>query len=98
MGHNTAACSDIIGQWSVLIFLIMLSQVKWAVDNKLLHTDIDDSGYAAAIRGVLEHKSLRDKFCGVRAELAELGYTGVEVTQAGLGLTRTKILPTLTEI
>ena len=45
-------------------------------------------GYAAAIRGVLEHRSLRDKFCGVRAELAELGYTGVEVTQAGLRLTR----------
>ena len=25
-----------------VIFIIMLSQVKWAVDNKLLHTDIDE--------------------------------------------------------
>ena len=75
--------------WSVLIFMIMLSQVKWAVDEKLLHTDIDEmGGYAAAIRRVLEHKSLRDKFCGVRAELAELGYTGVEITQEGIQLTR----------
>ena len=40
-------------------------------------------GYAAAIRRVLEHPSLRDKFCGVRAELAELGFSGVEITQEG---------------
>ena len=73
----------------MLIFIIMLPQVKWAVDDKLLLTDIDEmGGYAAAIRRVLEHKSLRDKFCGVRAELAELGYTGLEITQEGLQLTR----------
>ena len=73
----------------MLIFIIVLTQVKWAVDEKLLHTDIDEMGeYAAAIRRVLEHKSLRDKFCGVRAELAELGYTGVEITQEGIQLTR----------
>ena len=59
------------------------------MDDKLLHTDIEEmGGYAAAIRRVLEHSSLRDKFCGVRAELAELGYTGVLVTQEGLRLTR----------
>ena len=59
------------------------------MDDKLLYTDIDEmGGYAAAIRRVLEHKSLRDKFCGVRAELAELGFSGVEITQEGLQLTR----------
>ena len=69
------------------------------MDEKLVHTDVDEGGgYRATITRVLEHPSLRDKFRGVRAELAELGYTGVEVTQAGLRLTRTKILPTLTEI
>ena len=63
--------------------------MKWAVDKMLLYTDIDEmGGYAAAIRRVLEHKSLRDKFCGVRAELAELGFSGVEITQEGVQLTR----------
>ena len=45
-------------------------------------------GYRAAITRVLEHRSLRDKFWGVRAELAERGYTGVQVTQEGLQLIR----------
>ena len=45
-------------------------------------------GYAAAMTRVLEHRSLRDKLGGVMPELAELGYTGVEVTQHGILLTR----------
>ena len=36
-------------------------------------------GYAAAMTRVLEHRSLRDKLGWVMPELAELGYTGVEV-------------------
>ena len=52
-------------------------------------TNIDEmGGYAAAIRRVLEHPSLRNKFLGVRAELAELGFSGVEITQEGIQLTR----------
>ena len=59
------------------------------MDDKLLYTDIDEmGGYAAAIRRVLEHRSLRDKFCGVRTELAERGFSGVEITQEGIQLTR----------
>ena len=59
------------------------------MDDKLLRTDVDEvGGYAAAMTRVLEHRSLRDKLCGVRAELAELGYSGVEITQEGVQLTR----------
>ena len=59
------------------------------MDEKLRNTDVDEVGrYRAAITRVLEHRSLRDKFRGVRAELAEMGYTGVQVTQEGLQLTR----------
>ena len=59
------------------------------MDEKLLYTDVDEvGGYSAAITRVLEHPSLRDKFRGVRAELAEMGYTGVQVTQEGIQLTR----------
>ena len=71
------------------MLIIMLTQVKWALDEKLVNTDVDEvGGYSAAITQVLEHRSLRDKFRGVRAELAEMGYTGVQVTQGGLQLTR----------
>ena len=59
------------------------------MDKILLYTNIDEM-----VRVCCCHKSpgaphsLRDKFCGVRAELAELGHTGVEITQEGLQLTR----------
>ena len=59
------------------------------MDEKLRNTDVDKvGGYRAAITRVLEHRSLRDKFWGVRRELAEMGYTGVKVTQEGIQLTR----------
>ena len=43
------------------------------MDDKLLHTDVDEvGGYAAAMTRVLQHRSLRDKLGGVMPELAEI--------------------------
>ena len=48
----------------------------------------DVGGIGAALRLVLTHKSLRDKFTGVTRELEEAGFRSIQVTDTGFRLVR----------
>ena len=48
----------------------------------------DVGGTGAALRLVLTHKSLRDKFTGVNKELEKEGFRSIEVTDTGFRLIR----------
>ena len=64
-------------------------QLKWALKQKLLNVSpADVGGLGAALRLVLTHKSLRDKFTGVNRELEEAGIRSIEVTDKGFRLIR----------
>ena len=41
-----------------------------------------------AIRKVLEYKTIRDKFSSIHPDLAEMGFSGVEVTDEGFRFVR----------
>ena len=75
-------------------FLIDISisdsfQLKWALDCKLHNVlPADVGGIGAALRLVLTHKSLRDKFTGVTRELEEAGFRSIQVTDTGFRLVR----------
>ena len=75
-------------------FLISISisdsfQLKWALNVKLHNTSPTDvGGIGAALRLVLTHTSLRDKFTGVTRELEEAGFRSIQVTDTGFRLVR----------
>ena len=75
-------------------FLIYISisdsfQLKWALNEKLLiASPADVGGIGAALRLVLTHRGLRDKFTGVTRELEEAGYRSIQVTDTGFRLIR----------
>ena len=48
----------------------------------------DVGGMGAALRLVLTHAGLRDKFTGVTRELEEAGYWSIQVTDTGFRLIR----------
>ena len=59
-------------------------KIKWAVHDMLRNTDLDESRIGWAIRQTMKNRSIRGKFGGIHPKLGELGYTGIEVTDAGL--------------
>ena len=59
-------------------------KIKWAVNDMLMNTDLDESRIGWAIRQTMKNNSIRGKFGGIHPKLGELGYTGIEVTDAGL--------------
>ena len=64
-------------------------QLKWALDEKLhVASAADVGGLGAALRLVLTHRSLRDKFTGVNRELEEAGFRSIQVTDTGFRLIR----------
>ena len=64
-------------------------QIKWALNQKLTNASpADVGGIGAAIRLVLTHKSLRDKFTGVSKELEEAGFRSIQITDTGFRLLR----------
>ena len=73
----------------MIIFHPSILQLKWALAEKLLNASpADVGGLGAALRLVLTHKSLRDKFTGVNRELEEAGIRSIEVTDKGFRLIR----------
>ena len=73
----------------LIIFHPSIFQLKWALAEKLLNASpADVGGLGAALRLVLTHKSLRDKFTGVNRELEEAGIRSIEVTDKGFRLIR----------
>ena len=62
-------------------------QLKWAVNDKLMNTDVDSVGLGPSIRLVMEHPSIRDKFLSVSGDLSRMGYSGVQVTNRGFRFT-----------
>lgn len=64
-------------------------KLKWALKDKLLNASpADVGGIGAALRLVLTHKSLRDKFTGLNRDLEEAGFRSIEVTDTGFSLIR----------
>lgn len=64
-------------------------QLKWALEEKLPNASAEDvGGLGAALRLVLTHRSLRDKFTGVNRELEEAGFRSIQVTDTGFRLIR----------
>ena len=64
-------------------------QLKWAVNEILLNASpADVGGIGPALRLVLTHRGLRDKFLGVTRELEEAGYRSIQVTDTGFRLLR----------
>ena len=64
-------------------------QLKWALDEKLFNASpADVGGLGAALRLVLTHRSLRDKFTGVNKDLQEAGFRSIQVTDTGFRLIR----------
>ena len=73
----------------IIIFPSQYFQLKWAVKQKLLNASpADVGGIGAALRLVLTHSGLRDKFTGVTRELEEAGYRSIQVTDTGFRLVR----------
>ena len=71
------------------IFNPSIFQLKWALSDKLLNASpADVGGLGAALRLVLTHKSLRDKFTGVNRDLEESGFRSIQVTDTGFRLIR----------
>ena len=59
------------------------------MNDKLLNTSpADIGGLGAALRLVLTHKGLRDKFRGVRRELEEAGFRSIQVEDESIRLVR----------
>ena len=58
-------------------------KIKWAVENMLRNTKVDEAGIGSAIREAMNHLSIRDKFIGIHPRLQELGYIRIEVTDTG---------------
>ncbi len=56
--------------------------------NLLNKSPSDVGGLGAALRLVLTHTTIRDKFRGVRTELEEAGFTSILVEDEGLTLVR----------
>ena len=60
-------------------------KIKWAVEEMLANNlDLDENRIGWAIRQTMEYLSISGKFGGIHPKLGELGYTGIEVTDAGL--------------
>ena len=59
-------------------------KIKWAVEEMLKNTDLDESRIGWAIRQTMKNNSIRGKLGGIHPKLGELGYTGIEVTDTGL--------------
>ena len=73
----------------MIIFNPSIFQLKWALSDKLLNASpADVGGIGAALRLVLTHKSLRDKFTGVNRDLEEAGFRSIQVTDTGFRLIR----------
>ena len=58
-------------------------KIKWAVNDMLRNTDVDEAGIGQAIRETMNHRSIRDKCIGIHPKLQELGYIRIEVTDSG---------------
>ena len=59
------------------------------MNEKLINASpADVGGIGAALRLVLTHVGLRDKFTGVTRELEEAGYRSIQVTDTGFRLIR----------
>ena len=59
------------------------------MQQKLANSSPEDvGGIGAALRLVLTHKGLRDKFTGVTSELKVAGYRSIQVTDTGFRLVR----------
>ena len=58
-------------------------KIKWAVNDMLRNTEVDEPGIGSAIREAMKYRSIRDKFLGIHPRLQELGYIRIEVTDTG---------------
>ena len=59
------------------------------MNDKLINSSpADVGGIGAALRLVLTHVGIVDKFTGVTRELEEAGYRSIEVTDTGFRLLR----------
>ena len=58
-------------------------KIKWALEEMLRNTEVDEAGIGPAIRESMNHRSIRDKFLGIHPRLQELGYIRIEVTDTG---------------
>ena len=64
-------------------------QLKWALNDKLVNkSPADVGGLGAALRLVLTHRTMRDKFKGVRRELEEAGFSSILVEDEGFTLVK----------
>ena len=82
-------CNAFFDEQILIIFHPSNFQLKWALAEKLpLATPADVGGLGAALRLVLTHRSLRDKFTGVNKELEEAGFRSIQVTDIGFRLIR----------
>ena len=80
-------CNAFFDEQFLIIFHPSNFQLKWALAEKLLNASpADVGGIGAALRLVLTHKSLRDKFNGVNRELEEAGIRSIQVTDTGFRL------------
>ena len=58
-------------------------KIKWAVNDMLRNTKVDETGIGPAIRETMNFLSIRDKFIIIHPRLQELGYIRIEVTDTG---------------
>ena len=59
------------------------------MNDKLVNTSLADiGGLGPALRLVLTHEVLRDKFIGVRKELEEAGFSSIQVEDEAIRLVR----------
>ena len=73
----------------MIIFHPSIFQLKWALNDKLTNASpADVGGIGAALRLVLTHRSLRDKFTGVNRDLEKAGFRRIQVTDTGFRLIR----------
>ena len=61
---------------------------KYAVQDKLLGIDPDKIGMGNAIRRVLSYYTIRDRFSSIHPDLADIGFSRVEVTEEGFRFIR----------
>ena len=82
-------CNLFFDKQIMIIFNPSIFQLKWALGEKLPNASpADVGGLGAALRLVLTHKSLRNKFTGVNRDLEEKGFRSIEVTDIGFRLIR----------
>ena len=73
----------------MIIFYPSIFQLKWALQERLANASpADVGGIGAALRLVLTHRSLRDKFTGVNRDLEKAGFRSIQVTDTGFRLIR----------